>query len=143
MDLPETPDELFCLAVYRASHAINRAYSPHLRRLGLTYPQYICLQFLWQRDQRTVGDLAQGLGMETNTLTPLLKRMEAQGLVVRRRSDADARQVLITLTDAGQDLSQHAPEITRCMVEATGLSPDALAQLVQTLDDLSGALAAP
>ena len=139
-ELPETADEMFCFAVYRAAHAITRSYAPHLAQLGLTYPQYITLTLLWQEDGQSVGALSRKLGMESNTLTPLLKRLEKAGHVTRLRGSRDERQVFIHLTDQGRGLSVSAPEITACMVEATGLSPEALGRLVATLGVLAGNL---
>ncbi|MEM7210876.1 MAG: MarR family transcriptional regulator [Pseudomonadota bacterium] len=138
--LPTHANEMFCHAVYTASHVINRAYAPHLKPLGLTYPQYITLTLLWATDGQKVGDLAQQLRMESSTLTPLLKRLEAQGLVERRRSPKDERQVQVHLTDEGAALKNKAPEITACMVADTGLSIAELDQMTNLLGRLSESL---
>ncbi len=132
LDIPEHADDLFCFGVYTASHAINRAYSPHLKRLGLTYPQYITLTLLWEQDGQQINALAQHLGMETSTLTPLVKRLENLGHVTRSRSQTDGRAVDVFLTQQGLSLKRKAPEITSCMIEQTGLDRSDL-QKLQTL----------
>ena len=138
--LPSTANEMFCFATYAASHAINRAYKPFLAPLGLTYPQYITLTILWEEDGLAVGDLARRLRMESNTVTPLLKRLQNLGHVERRRGEDDERQVFVHLTKTGKALQQHAPDITACMIEATGLDPSELQGLVATLARLTGSL---
>jgi len=139
--LPTEAEDMFCFAVYAASHVINRAYTPLLRPLGLTYPQYIALTFLWAEDPLGVGDLARRLKMESSTVTPLLKRLEQLGHIERRRSTRDERQVFAHLTESGRALRKKAPEITACMVGATGLPPQALDDLVTTLGQLTNNLA--
>jgi len=114
--------ELLCFAVYSAGHAFNRVYKPLLDRLGLTYPQYLVMVSLWQRDDQTVGSLGAGLFLDSSTLTPLLKRLEATGKVERRRDPADERQVRVRLTDAGRALRDQARETPRCILEASGLT---------------------
>jgi len=135
--LPTHPDQMICFAIYAASHAINRTYAPLLKPLGLTYPQYITLSFLWNRDGMSVGDLSKCLQMETSTLTPLLKRLEKLGHVERRRGVEDERKVFVHLTKSGQDLQQHAPEITACVIGATGMDLGTLDQVVASLTQLN------
>ncbi|MFT0858539.1 MarR family winged helix-turn-helix transcriptional regulator [Ancylobacter sp. G4_0304] len=101
-------ENFLCFAVYSANHAFNRVYKPMLDRLGLTYPQYVAMVALWSGDGLTVGQLGERVLLETNTLTPLLKRMEAAGLVRRVRDSLDERQVRIFLTDHGRALRQQA-----------------------------------
>ena len=132
-DLPKHTDDLICFALYSASHMLTRAYQPMLKALGLTYPQYIVLTALWEQDAQPVGALVKRLGMETNTLTPLLKRLEAAGHITRRRGEADERQVFVTLTDQGRALQAKAPDITRCIISATGMERAELDDLVATL----------
>lgn len=141
-DSPTQPktDEMFCHAVYTSWHVINRAYKRHLGPLGLTYPQYITLTLLWQRDRRNVSELANALSMETSTLTPLLKRLEADGLVDRTRSKEDERQVVVSLTGAGSALRSVAHEITACMIADTGLDEPDLDRLLNTLEKLKAGL---
>src|SRR5260370_24247641 len=94
--------EFLCFAVYAASHAFNRVYKPLLDELGLTYPQYLAMVLLWERDDQTVGSLSEKLFLESSTLTPLLKRLEALGHVKRTRDPADERQVRVRFTDKGR-----------------------------------------
>ena len=126
--LPGTGDML-CFALYSANHAMTRLYRPLLQPLGLTYPQYLVLVALWSEDERRVGALGEELGLDTNTLTPLLKRMAEAGLVTRSRSAADERVVTVRLTDKGRALEAEAERITTCVFEATGLSVEELADL--------------
>jgi len=139
-DLPSHPDEMICFAVYRTAHAINRAYAPLLKPLGLTYPQYITLTFLWDEDGMGVGTLSRRLQMETSTLTPLLKRLEKLGHIVRKRGVEDERTVFVHLTKSGRALQQHASHITACLIEATGMTADALHQTVAQLNQLNRGL---
>ncbi len=132
-ELPTRIEELICFALYSASNAMNRTYRPHLSPLGLTYPQYIALTVLWEKDGVTVGALCDRMMTETSTLTPLLKRLEKRGYLERKRSSEDERQVLVHLTHAGRQLQSEAPEITRCVIDSTKIPPAKLAELVQTI----------
>ncbi|MCJ8142674.1 MarR family transcriptional regulator [Ancylobacter sp. A5.8] len=109
-------ENFLCFAVYSTNHAFNRVYKPMLDRLGLTYPQYVAMVALWSGDGLTVGQLGERVLLETNTLTPLLKRMEVAGLVRRVRDSLDERQVRIFLTDHGQALRKQA----ECLPGAMG-----------------------
>jgi DNA-binding MarR family transcriptional regulator len=124
-----TVDELLCFAVYSAGHAFNRVYKPLLDAIGLTYPQYLVMVSLWAEDDQTVGRLGDRLLLESNTLTPLLKRLEAIGYIVRRRDETDERQVRVRLTPQGAALRAKARDIPRCILEATGLSLATLERL--------------
>ncbi len=135
-NLPKNARDMFCFAIYGATHAINRAYAPLLKPLGITYPQYITLTLLWETDGQNVGTLAKSLGMETSTLTPLLKRLEAIGLVERRRGEKDERQVFAHLSSKGRSLQKEAKDITACMVQQTGLDLPQLDQLVAHVSQL-------
>ncbi|MEM7467301.1 MAG: MarR family transcriptional regulator [Pseudomonadota bacterium] len=137
MEIPENARDMFCFAVYGATHAINRAYTPLLKPLGLTYPQYITLTLLWEKDGQSVNEIAKQLGMESNTLTPLLKRLEASGHLTRNRGAEDERQVFVFLTNSGKALKKEAREITRCMITATGMSYADLDELVDRLTNLT------
>jgi len=144
-DFPKPDDPLrlsdfLCFAVYSAGHAFNRVYKPLLDRLGLTYPQYLVMVILWERDGQTVGMLCDRLRLESSTLTPLLKRLAASGHVTRSRDPADERQVRIELTPAGRALREAAGEIPHCILEATGLKPEALRQLQTQILALRDAL---
>ncbi|HWU17783.1 MAG TPA: MarR family transcriptional regulator, partial [Devosia sp.] len=102
---------MLCFAVYAAGHAFNRFYKPRLDALGLTYPQYLVFLVLWEGDDLTVKALGERLLLDSGTITPLLKRLEARGLVVRRRDAEDERQVRVLLTDAGRALREQALSI--------------------------------
>jgi len=106
-----------CFPVYAASRLIIREYQPHLERLGITYPQYLVLMLLWETDDRTVNEIAQALILNTNTVTPILKRMEAMGLIARRRSAEDERRVIVSLTPKGMQLREEAARIPEQLVE--------------------------
>lgn len=126
--LPE-PDDFACFAVYSAGHAFSRVYKPLLKALGLTYPQYIAMVALWAKDDRTVSELGETLFLESNTLTPLLKRLEGMGYVTRSRDPRDERQVRVRLTPSGTALREQASDFSRCVDSATGLSPTDLRKL--------------
>lgn len=128
MSAPEL-DHFLCFAVYSAGHAFNRIYKPLLDELNLTYPQYLVMVALWAKNDQTVGELGQSLFLESSTLTPLLKRLETQDYILRRRDKQDERHVRVTLTAAGRKLSQRARGIPKCVLEASGLSPEALEKL--------------
>ena len=128
-----TVEELICFALYSANHAMNKAYKPHLTALGLTYPQYIVLTALWDRDGITVGALCDRLLMETSTITPVLKRLEVQGHVTRRRGMEDERQVFVHLTQSGRALQAMAPKITACIIDDTGVPRAKLERLVRDI----------
>ena len=113
-------DRQLCFALYGAANRVTRLYRPLLDALGLTYPQYLVMLVLWETSPRTVGAVGEALDLESSTLTPLLKRMEAQGLVVRARDPEDERRVIVTLTDAGAALREQAkavPEKLFCLLE--------------------------
>ena len=135
-------DDFLCFAVYSASHAFNRLYKPLLDELGLTYPQYLVMVTLWERDDRTVGEIGEQLFLESNTLTPLLKRMEAAGLVSRSRDPADERQVRLRLTDGGRTLLDKARRVPPCVLEATGLTADEARSLTDQIATLRTRLSA-
>lgn len=140
-EMPTRAEDMFCYGIYVASHIVNRAYTPHLTLLGLTYPQYITLTLLWERDGRKVTEIADLLRMETSTVTPLLKRLEALGFVERMQDKKDRRSVLVHLTEHGRALESKAPSITACMVEGTTLSQPELERLQKLLRKLTDGLA--
>lgn len=113
-------NEQLCFAVYSLSLAINKAYRPLLKRLGLTYSQYLVMLVLWEGDQRSVSDIGEQLFLDSATLTPLLKRLESYGLVERTRSSQDERQVIIFLTAQGSEMRQQASSIMQEMLCAMG-----------------------
>jgi len=104
-------DNQLCFPVYAASRLIIREYQPHLDKLDITYPQYLVLMVLWERDNISVNEISQKLILNTNTVTPLLKRMETQGLIKRQRSDSDERKVIIELTKKGKQMQEKAAKI--------------------------------
>ncbi len=121
--------EMICFSLYSATHAMQHAYKPLLEALGLTYPQYLALVALWGEDGQTVGQLGQALQLESNTLTPLLKRLEVQGLVARARDAKDERQVRVSLTEAGREMQARAATIPGRILEKSGMSLAALTAL--------------
>lgn len=125
---PRLEDQL-CYSIYSAGMAIQRAYKPLLDGLGLTYPQYLVLNVLWREDRQSVGRLGEQLGLESSTLTPLLKRLEAAGIVQRARNPANERQVIVALTDAGRALESKAGCLGAALLEASGQTPEALGRL--------------
>src|SRR3954451_9913724 len=124
-------------ALYGASNRIIRLHRPFLEPLGLTYPQFLVMLALYEDAPRSVGDLGLVLGMETGTLTPLLKRLQTAGLVTRTRDTADERRVLIDLTKAGQALREQACSVPEKIETACRLSNDELAALRDTLNGLA------
>lgn len=139
-DNPLALDGFVCFSLYAANHAFNKVYKPLLDEIGLTYPQYLAMVVLWEEDDRTVGSIGEALSLDSNTLTPLLKRLQAAGLVDRARDTTDERQVRIRLTDAGRSLRERAKSIPLRLVEATGLDPHRLAALRDEITRLRQAL---
>ncbi|MBV9556385.1 MAG: MarR family transcriptional regulator [Pseudolabrys sp.] len=115
-------DNQICFAVYSAAHAFNRVYKPLLDRLGLTYPQYLVMLALWERDGVALKEIGERLFLDSGTLTPLLKRLEAAGLVKRDRSTEDERQVRIALTAQGQALKEKARAVPLSILDASSCS---------------------
>ncbi|WP_299458207.1 MarR family winged helix-turn-helix transcriptional regulator [uncultured Microscilla sp.] len=122
-----------CFPMYVASRMITRAYQPMLDAMGITYPQYLVLMALWEKDEQTVNEIGQQLYLNTNTITPLLKRMEKTGIVARTRSKKDERKVMITLTEAGQALKEQAYCIPEQILNKTGLPIEGISQLKQQI----------
>jgi len=117
-----TVDSMLCFAVYAAGHAFTRFYKPRLEALDLTYPQYLVFLVLWERDGITVKALGERLFLDSGTITPLVKRLEARGLVERRRDEDDERQVRIVLTQAGRAMQAKAMAIPLAVGQGTGLT---------------------
>lgn len=130
-------DNQLCFALYAASGLVTRAYRPLLEPLGLTYPQYLAMMALWETAPRTVSDLGEALGLDSGTLTPLLKRMEGAGLVKRTRDKADERRVQITLTDAGRALQEKAAGVPHALACALDLPGEEIVALRTALQDLA------
>ena len=132
-------DNQLCFRLYTASRLITQAYRPLLEPLGLTYPQYLVLMVLWEKDHQTVSEICKRLVLESNTLTPLLQRMEKEGLVVRKKGTADSRQTLVSLTRKGLHLQEEAKEVPSCMalsLDGCSPSPTEAAAFVQSLDSI-------
>jgi DNA-binding MarR family transcriptional regulator len=138
----QTIDQMLCFAVYSAGHAFTRFYKPRLDALDLTYPQYLVFLVLWEKDDLTVKALGDKLFLDSGTITPLIKRLEARGLVERRRDEDDERQVRIRLTAEGRALKAKAAAIPLAVGKGTGLSvegADALrAELLALRERLDG-----
>ncbi len=135
-------DHQLCFALYSASLAMTRLYKPLLTDLGLTYPQYLALLVLWEVDGLRVTDLGERLFLDSGTLTPLLKRLEQNGLVRRQRSQIDERQVHIHLTEAGRALKETAAAVPGCILQATQCSLSEVLELTQRVQALRDRLTA-
>ena len=132
-------DNQLCFRLYTASRLLTQAYHPLLSEHGLTYPQYLVLMVLWERDAQPVNDIAKRLLLETNTVTPLLKRMEAEGILTRTQGKKDARQMIVKLTKKGRDLQQKltvVPETVGRAVLCKSVTPETVPGLFGMLDDI-------
>ena len=138
----QTLDQQLCFEIYAASHAFTKLYKPLLDPMGLTYPQYLVMLLLWERDDRPVGDLGQALALESSTLTPLLKRMEAAGHVIRQRDPEDERRVRIRLTEVGWALQEQARHIPQCLDQSGAVTAAEAADLRAEVRKLRLALTA-
>ena len=128
-----------CFRLYTASRLITQAYHPYLSELGLTYPQYLVMMVLWEKDRMPVNDIAKKLYLETNTVTPLLKRMEAEGFIQRTRGAEDARQVIVSLTEKGKTIEDKAsciPQKIGSAVACRSITAETAPELYALLDDL-------
>ncbi len=137
-------DNQLCFRLYAASRLITKAYHPFLSKIGLTYPQYLVMMVLWEKDCQRVNDIAKRLYLETNTATPLLKRMEADGLVKRDKGKGDGRQIIVSLTEKGKELEKKAaavPECVSAVAACPSVSPATIPSIFSTLDDLVATLA--
>ncbi|QEL27209.1 MarR family transcriptional regulator (plasmid) [Bosea sp. F3-2] len=137
---PMPLEDQLCFSIYSAEIAIQRAYKPLLDGLGLTYPQYLVLNVLWREDAQTVGGIAHQLALESSTLTPLLKRMEAAGLLRRTRNPENERQVIIALTPDGDRLRFRAGCLNDNLLLASGQTPEHLAELNRLVRQLRDAI---
>jgi MarR family transcriptional regulator, organic hydroperoxide resistance regulator len=142
---PTTPEaaaprlaDFLCFAVYSANLAFGRAYKPILDQLGLTYPQYIAIVALWEEDDQTVSRLGGKLFLESNTLTPILKKLESMGYLTRRRDPRDERQVRVNLTEAGRRLREKG--LTMNLIKQTRLPPEEFAKLQKAVSNLRDSL---
>lgn len=136
-------DAQLCFRLYTASRLVQQCYKPWFDKMGITYPQYLVLMVLWEHDNRIVSDITEQVQLETNTVTPLLQRMEREGLIVRTASAVDSRQKIVSLTKKGRQLEEQAKEIPGCMVTEMaqeGLEVADLAEMAPMLDKLIGAM---
>ncbi|MCY1416180.1 Organic hydroperoxide resistance transcriptional regulator [compost metagenome] len=133
-------DNQLCFALYSTSLLMTKVYKPLLQELGLTYPQYLAMMVLWESDGITVGEISNRLLTDPGSLTPLLKRLEAEGFITRTRSSKDERVVELRLTERGRDLHEKAKAVPACILAATGCSIEQLDSLKDELVSLRGNL---
>ena len=132
-------DNQLCFRLYTASRLLTQVYNPLLSKYGLTYPQYLVLLVLWEKDAQPVNDIAKRLFLETNTVTPLLQRMEKEGILLRAKGKKDARQTIVSLTDKGRELQKmlaDVPETVGSAVICDSVNPETAPGLFKTLDDI-------
>lgn len=132
-------DNQLCFRLYTASRLMTQAYHPLLSEHGLTYPQYLVLLVLWESDAQPVNDIARRLYLETNTVTPLLQRMEKEGILTRQRGQKDARQMIVSLTKKGRDLQKKLADAPFSMDKAVlcdSFTPETAPSLFNMLDDI-------
>lgn len=132
-------DNQLCFRLYTASRLLTQAYHPLLSKHGLTYPQYLVLLVLWEKDAQPVNDIARRLLLETNTVTPLLQRMEKEGILVRRRGEKDGRQMIVSLTRKGKDLQKKLADVPATVggaVACESVNPATAPDLFRMLDDM-------
>jgi DNA-binding MarR family transcriptional regulator len=134
-------DNQLCFALYSASLTMTKVYKPLLADLGVTYPQYLVMLVLWERDELTVSEVGERLFLDSGTLTPLLKRLEAMELIARRRSAQDERQVIVSLTPEGRKLRQRALAVPAELLCAAQCTVEEIAGLTRRVQKLRGALA--
>ena len=140
---PLALDDQLCFALYGASMAVGRLYKPLLDGLGVTYPQYLVLAALWDRDRSSVGSIAERLSLDSSTVTPLVQRLAAAGLVQRARNPDNERQVIVTLTEAGQGMRARTACLGEALIERSGLTLEQLARLKDEVRRIRDAVAAP
>ena len=132
-------DNQLCFRLYTASRLLTQAYHPLLSKHGLTYPQYLVLLVLWEKDAQPVNDIARRLLLETNTVTPLLQRMEKEGILVRRKGEKDARQMIVSLTRKGRELQDKLSDVPYEIggaVTCDSVNAETAADVFRTLDDI-------
>ena len=132
-------DNQLCFRLYTASRLLTQAYHPLLSAHGLTYPQYLVLLVLWEKDAQPVNDIAKRLCLETNTVTPLLQRMEKEGILVRKKGKEDARQMIVHLTQKGKRLQESLRDVPATVggaVLCESVTPETFPDLFRMLDDM-------
>ena len=122
-------DNQLCFALHSTSLLMTKVYKPLLQAIGLTYPQYLAMMVLWEEDELTVSEISSRLLTDPGSMTPLLKRLEAEGLLSRTRSREDERVVVVELTDAGRALQEKAKEVPQCILDASGMALEQLRKL--------------
>ncbi len=130
-------DNQLCFRLYTASRLVTAGYTPFFKEFGITYPQYLVLMVLWETDKVTVSEITERLKLETNTVTPLLQRMEKQGLILRSKGKVDTRQRIVSLSEAGKQLEERIKEVPNCLARGIvdgGMSIEELTTLVPLLD---------
>ncbi|MBQ0048413.1 MAG: MarR family transcriptional regulator [Prevotellaceae bacterium] len=130
-------DNQLCFRLYTAARLVTACYTPYFRQYGITYPQYLVLMLLWEQDNRIISEITERLHLETNTVTPLLQRMEKQGLIIRQKSQADCRQRIISLTGDGKRLEEQIKEVPNCLARElveSGMSEEELQSMIPLLD---------
>lgn len=130
-------DNQLCFRLYTAARLVTSSYTPYFQKFGITYPQYLVLMVLWEKDNLVISEITERLHLETNTVTPLLQRMEKQGLIIRQKSMADSRQRIVSLTRTGKQLEEQIKEVPNCLAQQvvnSGMSIDELQKLVPLLD---------
>ena len=136
-------DNQLCFRLYTASRLVTQAYHPLLSGYGLTYPQYLVLLVLWEKDAQPVNDIAKRLFLETNTVTPLLQRMEKEGILTREKGKKDARQMIVSLTRKGKALQEKLADVPMTVGSAVicdSVNPETAPELFRMLDDLIATL---
>ena len=134
-------DQHLCFALYGASITVGRLYKPVLDGWGLTYPQYLAIAVLWEQDGQPIGAVAERIGLEASTLTPMVRRLEAGGFVARSRNPADERQVILTLTQKGAALRDESPCLAKTLLDATGMPIAELQRINEAVRALRDAIA--
>lgn len=132
-------DNQGCFRLYTAARLVTQAYQPWFAKLGITYTQYLVLMVLWEQDGQPVNDIAHRLVLETNTVTPLIKRMEAMKMVTRRKGKEDGRQTIVSLTEHGKALEAEAAKIPSCLtgvLHEAGIEDETFISLIPLLDEI-------
>ncbi len=132
-------DNQLCFRLYTASRLLSQAYHPLLSMKGLTYPQYLVLLVLWEKDGQAVNNIAKRLFLETNTVTPLLQRMEKEGVLTRKKGVKDARQIIVSLTKKGKSLQKELADVPFTLAKAVlcdSVTPETAPELFRMLDDI-------
>lgn len=136
-------DNQLCFRLYTAARLVTSSYTPYFKEFGITYPQYLVLMLLWENDNLVISEITEQLHLETNTVTPLLQRMEKQGLLVRQKSSSDSRQRIVSLTAKGKELEEQIKDVPNCLarsVVSNGISVEELQTLVPLLDKFIAAV---